>query len=257
MKISLKRCVAAVIDFILMFGLFFAFTSLYNLAFVNYNQTFQNNVVEIKQILMESGLYQNKGEEIVPIDKDYDRGLETFYDLYGDAIGDSNAYYNIKKISGLYDIGDDGSLSLKADVTEDQLERFYEEELKKAITLLATHSSYLEYYKYNNTILDIGAYVSLVLSGMSIYCFIPMIIKRGRTIGKLIFKIEVVSQDDKDLSIGQLLIRGWTMTFLTLLAMRFYFFTIVIAILVYFINKKHYSLLDYCSVSKTREITNI
>ena len=257
MKSSIKRIVAALIDFALLIGLFFALTSLYNVIFVDNNQKYQNNVAEIKEILMESGLYQEKNGEIVSIDKDYDRGLTTFYDLYGEVIGDSNAYYNIKKSSGLYDVADDGTLSLKPDVTESQLTRFYEAELKEAITLLAKHSSYIEYYKYNNTILDIGAYSCLVLACMSIYSFIPLIIKKGRTIGKLIFRIEVVSQDDTKLSVGQALIRGWTMTFIMLLAMRFYFISVVVAIIVYFVNKNHYSLLDYCSVSKTKDIVKV
>ena len=222
--------------------------------FVDNNQKYQDNVIQIKEILMESGLYQEKNGEIIPIDKDYEQGLETFYDLYGEAIGDSNAYYNIKKMSGLYDVYEDGTLTLKNDVTELQLSRFYESQLKDAITLLAKHSSYIEYYKYNNTILDIGGYVGLVLACMTIYSFIPLIIKRGRTIGKLIFRIEVVSQDDNKVSIGQMLIRGWTMTFIMLLAMRFYFISVVIAIIVYFVNKNHHSLLDICSVSKTKDI---
>ena len=254
MKSRLKRIAAALIDFILLIGLFFACISLYNVIFVDNNQKYQDNVIQIKEILMESGLYQEKNGEIIPIDKDYDQGLETFYDLYGEAIGDSNAYYNIKKMSGFYDVYEDVTLTLKNDVTELHLSRFYESQLKVAITLLAKHSSYIEYYKNNNTILDIGGYVGLVLACMTIYSFIPLIIKRGRTIGKLIFRIEVVSQDDNKVSIGQMLIRGWTMTFIMLLAMRFYFISVVIAIIVYFVNKNHHSLLDICSVSKTKDI---
>ena len=62
MKISLKRCVAAVIDFILMFGLFFAFTSIafllgilliYNVFVINslsnnLNSTSKLNIASVK-----------------------------------------------------------------------------------------------------------------------------------------------------------------------------------------------------------------
>ena len=89
-SLRIKRVISSCIDFVIMLGLFFGIGFIYSCIFIENNSEYQNNVKEINNILLESGLFVDNGENIlVEITDNYDEKLDSFYKM---TYNDNNCY---------------------------------------------------------------------------------------------------------------------------------------------------------------------
>ena len=126
-------------------------------------------------------------------------------------------------------------------------------EVDKALVILFNETNYQELYQYNRNFLRWSSIICLVVSSSIFYLILPLII-RGQTLGRLIMKTEIVSQDDSKASIPQLIVRYIAFFMIVvLMSLWLYFIPLGVNLLVYFIDKKRRSLPDFFAVTYTRE----
>lgn len=256
MKISWRRIAAAIVDTILLYAMFFVCSVLYSELYVKNDAVYQKNADRITEILLESHLYEEKNGSIEEIDDGFDESLTYFYQMYPYADG-PDSYEDAKNRSGLFIVSEDGNYIEREDVEAERFRSFYEKEMEKAKTSLYNFSEYRTLEKYNRKVIDVGAYLSLTVASLIVYLAMPFIMKRGRTVGKRIFRLEVISADGKKASVPQILIRAWSAAFLILLSFWFYFIAVCIDAIVYLVDRKHRSIQDFCAVTEVREIEEV
>ena len=164
----------------------------------------------MNEIMLSSGLFEeNSKGDIVDIDDNYDEVLTEFYKTYPyvDANKDHfSSYEDAKRKSGLFHEVSDGVFVVNEDVSELDLGIFYSSQLYNAKVSLFNYSDYKNYYDYNNNLIYWGSIGCIVLSSAIFYLILPLCLK-GKSIGRLIFKMELLSQDDKPASIIQRIVR--------------------------------------------------
>lgn len=256
MKISLRRIAAAIVDALLLYAMFFLCSVLYSELYVKNDAVYQKNADRITEILLESHLYEKRDGSIKEIDDGFDESLTYFYQTYPYVDG-PDSYEDVKKRSGLFIVSADGNYIEREDIEEERFRNFYAKEMEKAVTSLYNFSEYRTLEQYNRKVIDVGAYLSLTVASLIVYLVLPLIIKRGRTIGKWIFRLEVVSADGKKASVPQMMIRAWSFTFLILLSFWFYFIALCVDAIIYLFDRKHRSIQDFCAVTEVREIREV
>lgn len=255
MSRNIRRYIGSFIDAGCFLLLFYLFTLVVSYLIVPNNSTYQNNALEMNQILEESGLYEWDDGELVEITTGYDARLEKFYEIYdyNDSSSDHyTSYDDARDKSGYFNkIGDD--YVVKDDVSETDINVFYRSEVDKALVILFNETNYQELYQYNRNFLRWSSIICLVVSSSIFYLILPLII-RGQTLGRLIMKTEIVSQDDSKASIPQLIVRYIAFFMIVvLMSLWLYFIPLGVNLLVYFIDKKRRSLPDFFAVTYTRE----
>jgi len=183
-----KRILSGVMDLILIF----LFTSLFMFGifylFVNNNSQYQSATQEYQQIHISSHLFTLEDGELTLIDENYDECLTKCFDKY-DSLDE---YYDHKEKSELFN--SDGSV--KDDATGDKLFNFYQGEINYAITnFIQKEPLYAKNYQYIIKIQTIVIVSSCLLSVSIFELIIPLCLKNGKTIGKLVTHLAIVKSD--------------------------------------------------------------
>lgn len=257
MKTRLKRYTGSLIDFLLFILFFYLFTLFFSNVIVPNNPTYQANSEKMNEIMLSSGLFEeNSKGDIVDIDDNYDEVLTEFYKTYPyvDANKDHfSSYEDAKRKSGLFHEVSDGVFVVNEDVSELDLGIFYTSQLYNAKVSLFNYSDYKNYYDYNNNLIYWGSIGCIVLSSAIFYLILPLCLK-GKSIGRLIFKMELLSQDDKPASIMQRIIRYIAfLMIVVLMSLWLYFIPLGINLIIYFIDKKNRGIPDLLAVTYVKE----
>lgn len=257
MKTRLKRYTGSLIDFLLFILFFYLFTLFFSNVIVPNNPTYQANSEKMNEIMLSSGLFEeNSKGDIVDIDDNYDEVLTEFYKTYPyvDASKDHfSSYEDAKRKSGLFHEVSDGVFVVNEDASELDLGIFYTSQLYNAKVSLFNYSDYKNYYDYNNNLIYWGSIGCIVLSSAIFYLILPLCLK-GKSIGRLIFKMELLSQDDKPASIMQRIIRYIAfLMIVVLMSLWLYFIPLGINLIIYFIDKKNRGIPDLLAVTYVKE----
>ena len=257
MKTRLKRYTGSLIDFLLFILFFYLFTLFFSNVIVPNNPTYQANSEKMNEIMLSSGLFEeNSKGDIVDIDDNYDEVLTKFYKTYPyvDANKDHfSSYTDAKRKSGLFHEVSDGVFVVSEDASELDLGIFYTSQLYNAKVSLFNYSDYKNYYDYNNNLIYWGSIGCIVLSSAIFYLILPLCLK-GKSIGRLIFKIELLSQDDKPASIMQRIVRYIAfLMIVVLMSLWLYFIPLGINLIIYFIDKKNRGIPDLLAVTYVKE----
>lgn len=257
MKTRLKRYTGSLIDFLLFILFFYLFTLFFSNVIVPNNPTYQANSDKMNEIMLSSGLFEeNSKGDIVDIDDNYDEVLTEFYKTYPyvDANKDHfSSYEDAKRKSGLFHEVSDGVFVVNEDASELDLGIFYTSQLYNAKVSLFNYSDYKNYYDYNNNLIYWGSIGCIVLSSAIFYLILPLCLK-GKSIGRLIFKMELLSQDDKPASIMQRIVRYIAfLMIVVLMSLWLYFIPLGINLIIYFIDKKNRGIPDLLAVTYVKE----
>ena len=257
MKTRLKRYTGSLIDFLLFILFFYLFTLFFSNVIVPNNPTYQANSEKMNEIMLSSGLFEeNSKGDIVDIDDNYDEVLTEFYKTYPyvDANKDHfSSYEDAKRKSGLFHEVSDGVFVVNEDASELDLGIFYTSQLYNAKVSLFNYSDYKNYYDYNNNLIYWGSIGCIVLSSAIFYLILPLCLK-GKSIGRLIFRMELLSQDDKPASIIQRIVRYIAfLMIVVLMSLWLYFIPLGINLIVYFIDKKNRGIPDLLAVTYVKE----
>lgn len=257
MKTRLKRYTGSLIDFLLFILFFYLFTLFFSNVIVPNNPTYQANSEKMNEIMLSSGLFEeNSKGDIVDIDDNYDEVLTEFYKTYPyvDANKDHfSSYADAKRKSGLFHEVSDGVFVVNEDASELDLGIFYTSQLYNAKVSLFNYSDYKNYYDYNNNLIYWGSIGCIVLSSAIFYLILPLCLK-GKSIGRLIFRMELLSQDDKPASIMQRIIRYIAfLMIVVLMSLWLYFIPLGINLIIYFIDKKNRGIPDLLAVTYVKE----
>lgn len=257
MKTRLKRYTGSLIDFLLFILFFYLFTLFFSNVIVPNNPTYQANSEKMNEIMLSSGLFEeNSKGDIVDIDDNYDEVLTKFYKTYPyvDANKDHfSSYEDAKRKSGLFHEVSDGVFVVNEDASELDLGIFYTSQLYNAKVSLFNYSDYKNYYDYNNNLIYWGSIGCIVLSSAIFYLILPLCLK-GKSIGRLIFKMELLSQDDKPSSIMQRIVRYIAfLMIVVLMSLWLYFIPLGINLIIYFIDKKNRGIPDLLAVTYVKE----
>ena len=145
-NLKLKRILSSLIDFVIMLLLFLFVGFIYSCIFIENNQDYQNNVVEMNNILSSSGLYKQEKDQLVDIDSNYDQHISEFYQMkydgehtfpYVDKLDYYTSYDDAKDKSGLFNKVNDVYYPL-IDKEDSEFINFYKRELYKAQISLIT-----------------------------------------------------------------------------------------------------------------------
>lgn len=262
---KLHRIFAAVLD-MLIAVIFASLVSLFiiNPIFVN-SASYQTNYKVYENGLLSTELYQKDennsskltcvidllntdGSVMFSIDKidDYDSNLISFYSNYSNEKVEE--YQNTKETSNIYEKNELNEYVLVESVNINDAYNFFSTSYINATKYFFTQNEsvneayyFLSLTSTYSTIIPIG--ISLLLC----YVLMPLVFKDGQTIAKKLFSLKVVSlKEDKQLTKGQIVLRGMFFVFVELVLSYFmYFIPIVISILFLLINKNHLSLHDY------------
>lgn len=258
MKISIKRFFAIILDFLSFLGVWALLLCVFSYGIVNNDRTYSYNSDIIENTLLETNLYIVKDGKATPIDSNVNDSLVVFYSTnrYLDTYDKNETYEESKMDSGLFFYSAEKRYYVEKDnIDKEDLSYFYSREFKKVETSLYNDNiDYQNALNYNQRLITVGAYVTIIVSSLIVYFVMPLILKRGQTVFYKLFKLEIVSQDAKTASVGQLFIHSWANTFIILLAWKFYFISFVVAFLVFVINKNHHTIGDYASVTMCKEI---
>lgn len=257
MKTRLKRYAGSLIDFLLFILFFYLFTLFFSNVIVPNNPTYQANSEKMNEIMLSSGLFEeNSKGDIVDIDDNYDEVLTEFYKTYPyvDANKDHFlSYEDAKRKSGLFHEVSDGVFVVNEDASELDLGIFYTSQLYNAKVSLFNYSDYKNYYDYNDNLIYWGSIGCIVLSSAIFYLILPLCLK-GKSIGRLIFRMELLSQDDKPASIMQRIIRYIAfLMIVVLMSLWLYFIPLGINLIIYFIDKKNRGIPDLLAVTYVKE----
>ena len=257
MKTRLKRYTGSLIDFLLFILFFYLFTLFFSNVIVPNNPTYQANSEKMNEIMLSSGLFEeNSKGDIVDVDDNYDEVLTEFYKTYPyvDANKDHfSSYEDAKRKSGLFHEVSDGVFVVNEDASELDLGIFYTSQLYNAKVSLFNYSDYKNYYDYNNNLIYWGSIGCIVLSSAIFYLILPLCLK-GKSIGRLIFRMELLSQDDKPASIMQRIVRYIAfLMIVVLMSLWLYFIPLGINLIIYFIDKKNRGIPDLLAVTYVKE----
>lgn len=260
MKTNNKRIIAILLDFFSFILAWILIANVYTLLFINNNESYKSNNDIMSSCLLDTKLYEIKNGNVVQIEEKINENFILYYknkeNKYLDTYDKYSSYEESKMQSGLFELSSSNLYYVeKENVDKEDLTYFYSKEFKKLeVSLYNTNANYKQALDYNNKITAIGSYTSIVISSLIIYFVIPLILKKGQTLFYKLLKLTIISEDDKDCSFAQVFIHAWANTFIILLALKFYFISFAVEILVYFIDKKHRTIGDFVSVSKCEEL---
>ena len=192
----LRRIGAAIIDLIVVFVLFVVFFLIVDEIFISSKQ-YKENLARHSEILVESGLYEMKNDNVIYVENDKETKIITFLNTYTD----QNESYltELKSKSELFTC-ENNVCSIKVDAKQEEITKFYNNVIDK-ISKSDLFNQYLKkfedaeqllnYFQAQNTF---KLMTSVLLALLIYYMIVPMIRKDHNTFGRLMFKLRVYSK---------------------------------------------------------------
>lgn len=178
------------------------------------NQAFGANDIENQyyQDLADSGLYYIENDNCISIiansvnqteKKEYidylDNKLTSFYNnnlylnaditLFNEAKLNNNNLFTYDEVNSKFVINSNAS--------EDELIKFYESETNKAISILTNEDFILDKYVKVLSLRLLAIFISFTIPMFIFYLLIPLLNKKGKTIGKYLFNIGVMDNKNR------------------------------------------------------------
>ena len=159
---------------------------------------------DIDSIFAESGLYlrqngfnvqlSNAFDESKSVEENYDVPITRFYTNNPRCVEKNKLadYEQAKLDSQIYVRDASGILVKKANVTDDVLKKFYEQEYYKAIDFLTQDPVYVAAVNKTFNVMVYSMFISFLISAAVFYFVIPLIRENGETLGQIICKICLV-----------------------------------------------------------------
>lgn len=216
----LRRLCAALIDFILVvvIGVFISFIFS---AILKNSSVYMENLTIYQNYAVRSGLYRytddkkNEIVEVSAVEEDFIR------DFYYEFVTDGKSIYDAKKVeSNLFDYDETtDTFSWKETVNENEKTDFYIQMRDLAIR------DYFDLYMYSDEVSAAAAYKLAAFNyleffvcagiGLSIiYILVPLLLKDGKSLGKILFKLKIISSKGSiQISKLQLFFRGLVIIF--------------------------------------------
>ena len=206
------------------------------------NEKIGESMRMMNNILLESELFvindQGSLEEDIS-DESIIKGYNYFNDL--------STYLDIKEKSELFIFENEEYIEVG---TKEELNKFYKDNWKIIYERIVTSS---EYDKYNQVYIEeMNRYNAITYSSDLIICLvllfitIPLFNKKGKTIGKFIFKIDVVNDTYEVCNKLQLFVRQFFFSLFLLLSI----ITLPISLVLVLFTKKGKALHDYIAISR-------
>ena len=126
---------------------------------------------------------------------------------------------------------------------------FYATAYQNALNYLYQYDqAYSEAYQTCSFYLNLEKVLGIVISGTLVYLVMPLILKKGKTIGKLIFKLSL-SLDSKEyqkIHFAQLLTRYLSIVFIEILGSQvFYYIPMMISLGTMMFTKRNFAIHDF------------
>lgn len=194
----LRRVSSALIDLIATFVL--ALLLLFATTPISKSLFDANNAQEaIDNYLLESKLYYIDGSGEIKLDNSvssFDDRLTYFYNTYTDKLEE----YNLKKISNIELFDSEGNEILDSKISENKVKylAFYIPISEECVDLYSAYLNNIDDYKNALNATSQALYFSILMAALIgfvvFYLIIPLIDKQGRTLGKMVFKLRLISK---------------------------------------------------------------
>lgn len=257
MKNSFKRFLSIIIDTLSFVLLFSTLVFVSQNLIVNNVTNYKDLVVENNQILLDSGLFEQDGNNIVLISDNYDNKITAFYqdNTYYDLDKKTTSYNDAKEKSGLFIKISEGVYIPKNDVDDEQLEAFYKTELEKAKVSIANREDYKLINKKINQIMSINTFCVLFLTSFIVLFIVPICNKNHGSLGNVLLKLKVFSDGENKTTPIQLFMRFVAFFAIELLpSLTFYGITFIISFILIIVTKNNKSIHDYFSLTYVKEV---
>ncbi len=196
----LRRFISGFIDLILILLMMFLTGNLIHLLINNNSSSYGELKEKYQEVLIESTLYEKTEDGVIIIQDDFDEHLTYCFTLYGKL----DDYQDHKNNSEYFK--EDGTI--KENVDSEEVRDFYISQVLYARTnLFATDERYNAYISFENRTSNISNLIGGFLSCLVFELIIPFIGKNGKTIGKRITKLSLVSASGYQMKKWQLIPR--------------------------------------------------
>ncbi len=251
-----KRIGAGIIDIFVMFTLFamffsFVFSPLFSaVTKVDY---YENKIIEFK---INSHLYiADKDESYVPITDNFDENITLFYSEFdyddideNDSINYISDYLSAKEKSGLFTYLEENGWVEKIGV-EKELTDFYENQWEIADNLLNL-SKHLNGYSYRMIMLRVMCIItSVIITYLSYHLLLPLFLKDGQTLGKVVCGLKVVDQKGFRVKYSRMILRCFIGLFFNVFLAILFCLPWFISITMLIFSKNAITIQDYFSVT--------
>lgn len=253
----LRRISAAVIDFLIVviIGVLisFVFTPIFK-----HSSVYMENLKIYQSYAVQSGLYRytdEKQNEIIEVIATREDFIKNFYYQH---VENGKEIYDQKKIeSNLYDYDEiSDTFTLKENVTESETIEFYVQMRDLAI------AQYFNEYMYGNKVSAAAAYklaafnyleffICAAIGLIVVYVLLPLFFKDGKSVGKMLFKLKIISSKGSiQVSKLQLIFRGLVIIFfemvISIYTMSIFYLplTLLVSLVMMFVNKKQLTFHD-------------
>ncbi len=246
----LRRFLSGFIDLVLILLIMFLSGNLILSLIYNTSGSYGAIRERYQEVLIESTLYEHTENGISIIQTDFDEHLTYCFTLY-----DKLEIYQEHKNNSEYFM-EDGTI--KEDVNNEDLHNFYLSQILYARTnLFTTDERYKEGMFFESRISTISFLIGGVLSCFIFQLLIPLISKNGKTIGKRITRLSLVSASGYQMKKWQLIPRFIIYCGATLLILidgvGIYLF--MISFMIIFLNRRAMAIHDYISYTAVVDFT--
>ncbi len=236
-----KRVLSAMMDLVLifLFTTFFMFGIFYTI--ISPNIQYQTATDNYKSVHVSSHLFVLENDELKVIKDNYDDNLSYCFEKY-DSL---NLYNEHKSSSGLF--LEDGSF--ENSVMVEDAETFFLKEVEYAVTnLIQNDSIYKSAYATIIRFQTNAIIASAVLSTLIFELIMPLCLKNGKTIGKLITHQAIVSSEGYKIKKKNIIIRYFAYTIVNIfLGVFSYGIILIFSFFIACFNYRGMSLHDYIS----------
>lgn len=194
-----KRILSAITDVVLLFLCFFLLSWASISWIVQPNPTYQSHQEGYTQILLSSGIYEERNGDVLFIQDHFEEGLAICYQTYEG----KEEFEERKKESSLFD----ETGKVKEDADEKKVQEFYLLECQYAASKIQKSEDFARHYSYVFRFQMITYIICLLLSSFLLECVIPWCLKDGRTLGKKMNHLALVSGDGYRLKAWQIPVR--------------------------------------------------
>lgn len=258
---SSKRIWAAVIDLVIFYVLMILLTSFAIQPIINVATDYQEKYQVYETILVEKNIVTKVDDELVLVIGDFDINKSSEYDqilidLYSDEsykTEDNNEldeYIKRKKeATDVFEYNEESkTFTLIGD--KDETYEFYVTEYNSALNnyLYTYDEVYKDAYSSCSFYINLSKIIGILLSGTIVYLVMPLILKKGKTIGKLMFKLSLSKDGEKyeQIHFGQLLTRYLTIVIIEILGSQvFYYVPMIISLMTMMFTQKRFAIHDY------------
>jgi len=252
-----KRISAFVIDLFVMITLFSVFFSFVFSPIFSSTTKVDNYENKINEIRLNSHLYINDNEKgFILISENIDKNITNFYlefdysDIEEKDVKDYLSLYENEKIeSGLFDYSNENGWSEKEDIDKKELSKFYDTELEKANNLLNKSRTFNLYAYKMISLRIITIVVSLIFTYLFYNLIIPLIMKKGQSLGRYICGLAIVDQFGYNVKYKRMVLRCFVGLFFNVILAIFFAIPWFISITMLIFSKNAITIQDYFSLT--------